>query len=142
MRLLVHEIDVGGVYQSIIPNENKNISAIRPHLYIKNSPTGNLKVSITSPDGTVISESEEIVISSISSADEYHGYVTFYLNASLKAQQTYLIKVDGASGYSFDESAFCGVCGNYSLEKYQNVTPITSEAVAPLDFEIWTLSQK
>lgn len=142
MILAVNEIKSDGLFQSVIPNSNKNIYAIRPHLYIKNNPSGKIKIIISTIDDALISESEEISFSDITTQIEYHGYVRFLINAFLKKDQTYKIKIIGTSGYSFSDSSYCGVCGDYDLRKYTYTHEYSSKIVSPLDIEFWTLSLK
>ena len=141
MTLLVNEIRSDAVYQAIKPNRNRLLGAIRPHLYIKNRPAGTIKVQVTTSDGTLVAESAAQTIASITASNEYHGYVTFYINASLRKDQTYLVKVVCA-GYTFDEAGYCGVCNDYDLRKYSPVLAIAHPRLAPLDLEIWSISQK
>ena len=141
MTLLVHEIYTS-VYQSVRPTKNINIGAIRPHLYIHNVPTGNLKVQICESDGTLLVESPTTNISTISAGNEYHGYVTFYVDAMLLKNTDYLIYVVSGGGYSFNNSAYVGVCNDYDLRKYQPNYTVNHPRFAPLDLEIWSLSQK
>jgi hypothetical protein len=141
MTLLVNEITTS-VYQGIKPNSNKIIAAVRPHLYIKNLPLGTIKVQITTNDGTLLGESLPLTISSITTSNEYHGYVSFYLTAFLKKDFSYLVNIVCQGGYSFSNSAFCGVCNDYDFRKYKIESPIKHPRNAPLDLEVWTLSQK
>jgi hypothetical protein len=138
MKLYVHEIKSDGVFQTIKPKKNSRVGAIRPHLYIKNIPSGSLKVLVETPDGVVIGESEETEISEITSASEYHGYVTFYIGVYLKKGSSYVLRIVGANSYSFNESEFCGVCGDSSLRKYDTSMTSGHSIKGPLDFEIWT----
>jgi hypothetical protein len=141
MTLLVNEI-ITSVYQAITPNKNKIIAVIRPHLYIKNRPIGTVKVQLMTADRTIINESLPITISTITASNEYHGYVTFYIDAFLKKDVTYLVNVVCEGGYTFSNSAYCGVCNDYDLRKYKTQSPIKHQRNAPLDLEVWTLSQK
>lgn len=141
MKLVVHEIKTDPLFQTIVPTKNRNVGVIRPHLYIKGVPAGNLKVQLTSSDGTLLAESASVAISSILAVGEFHGYVSFYLNAFLKKSVSYQVNVV-ASGYTFSESAFVGLVGGYELKKYPNLLPATHPRTAPLDLEIWTNSEK
>lgn len=141
MTLLVNEILSDAVYQAITPKRNKLLGAVRPHLYIKNRPAGTIKIEVTTSDGTLIAESASQTIASITASNEYHGYVTFYINASLRKDQTYLVRVVCA-GYIFNEAGYCAVCNDYDFRKYSTALPIVHPRLAPLDLEIWSISQK
>ncbi len=141
MTLLVSEISTS-VFQAVKPNSNKRLAAIRPHLYVRNIPAGTIKVQVCTEDGTLIVESSAVNFSTITSSNEYHGYVTFYVSAYLKKDVTYKIYVVCGGGYTFSESAYCGVCNDYDLRKYPVESEIVHPMLAPLDFEFWTYSEK
>jgi hypothetical protein len=142
MTLLVSEINGSSVYQAIRPDSNKFVGAIRPHLYIHNIPSGTLKVQIKTSDGELIAESNARNISAITSSPEYHGYVTFYLQASLRSGVDYLVYIVAGGGYSFSESAYVGVCNDFDLRKYEPIATIIHPIFSPLDLEVWTYSNK
>lgn len=142
MKLYVNEINGADVYQTIKPKVVQHIKHIRPHLYVKGNPTGSVKVKILAEDGTLIKESNVVNFSAITSAPEYHGYITFDLDVSLKKNTNYKLAVSCLNGYSFNESAFCGVCTDFGLSKYTTTQIHNHGLVAPLDFEIWCLSDK
>ena len=141
MQLIVQEL-TSELFQSFMPDSNKQVSAIRPHLYIRNNPVGNVKVQVLTSDDVLITESDPVAFSEITNAIEYHGYVAFFLNASLKKDETYRIKIVSGGGYSFSESAYVAICNDYDLRKYTPEYTIASVWQAPLDIEIWTTSQK
>lgn len=142
MRLIIHEFNPTSVFQTIVPDKNKMVRAIRPHLYIHNNPTGNVTVKVCDSNGDVIAESETIAFSTITDAIEYHGYITFYIDAYLRKDTSYRIYVVAGGGYSFSESAYAGVCSDWEFRKYPEQVASTHSIKAPIDFEIWTLSQK
>lgn len=141
MILIVHDINTS-VYQTLIPNSNQMVGAVRPHLYIHNNPAGSLKVQITADDGTLIAESNTVAISTITSAPEFHGHVTFNIDANLKRGVKYRFYVIGTGGYSFNLSAYCGVCNDYDSRIYPLENPINTPGQAPLDIQIWSYQQK
>jgi hypothetical protein len=141
MRLVVHEL-VTELSQTLKPSKHTNVCAIRPHLYIHNAPSGSLKVQIKTSDGVLISESEELVITEITDAVYFHGYVRFDIKAFLMRDIEYQVCVVGADGYSFSESAYCGVCNDYDLKKYEAEYEQSAGLSAPLDIEVWALSSK
>lgn len=137
MKLIVNELKSGLLYQELTPTKNTIVSAIRPHLYIQNIPTGSLKIQILDQNNELIAESETIAISSITSSSYYHGYVRFYIDFYMQANVTYRIRLVGSS-YSFSESAYVGWCNSFDLAKYPlNYTPSNSTNY-PLDLEIWS----
>jgi hypothetical protein len=141
MILYVEDLETE-VSQIFIPTSKVHVSYLRPHLYIKNLPAGSLKVQICTEDGTLISQSDPIEISSITDATYFHGYVRFQISAFLQVNSRYLFKVVGVSGYSFSESAFCGVVRDYDLQRYPRSEEITHPVYAALDFEAWSISYK
>lgn len=142
MQLVVHEIKADGVSQQVVPTRTMLLSAIRPHIYKHGSPTGSLIVQVCATDGTVIAESDPLTISSISTATYFHGYVRFDVKASLRRNASYLIKVMSGDGYSFSESAYCGVCSDFDLNKYTKQYTPTGYNDDPLDLEFWELKYK
>lgn len=136
MKLLVHEIYTE-VYQTVIPTKNVNVEAIRPHLYLNNFPAGNVLVKIHDSSGELVSESEALEISELSTEPYCHGHFRFYIKAHLKAGTTYKIVIS-TTGYSFSESAYIGVCNSFDLSAYPaNYSPNIG-VNAPLDIEIWS----
>lgn len=141
MRLIVHEVQTS-VFQTLRHPSNLFVGAVRPHIYLHNNPSGNLKVQICSSDGEVLAESSAINFSTIASDIEFHGYVTFYVDASLRKDTDYQIKIVAGGGYSFSEAAYCGVCADYDSRKYDPPTPDIHPWISPLDIEIWSRSSK
>lgn len=141
MRLIVKLLE-SHLTQVLIPKKTVNVGAVRPHIYLHNNPEGSLKVQILTEDDVLISESDEIEISQITSAPEYHGYVTFNVSASLLKGTRYKFSVVAANGYEFSELSYCAVCNDYDLRKYDTTTPVVHSTVAPLDLEIWSRSNK
>lgn len=141
MKLIVHELNTS-LYQSMRAPKNVEVGAVRPHLYLHNIPAGSLKMQILTEDGTLLSESNTVAISSITASPEFHGYVRFDISANLKKDNLYRFLLLATGGYSFSEAAYCGWCNDYDLQKYERETPITFSVQAPLDLEIWSLSRK
>lgn len=145
MDLIVYEMKPQ-VYQALTATKDTLVKAVRPHIYRHLSPSGSIKVQIKSSDGaTLLGESEAVAISSIESGSNYfHGYVTLSFNASvwLTAGTTYRIYIVGTGGYSFNESAYVGVCTDFDLRKYTAAYSYTTDYQAPLDIEMWELSLK
>lgn len=141
MKLIVHELSTS-LYQPMRPTKNIEVGAVRPHLYLHNSPSGSVKMQIATADGTVLAESNTIAFSTINASPYFHGYVRFDISANLKKDTVYRFYLVATGGYSFSESAYCGWCNDYDLRKYNRETPITFSAQAALDLEIWSLSRK
>jgi hypothetical protein len=141
MRLVVHDID-SAIYQTLTPEKNTIVQYVRPHLYIRNNPAGSLKVQIAANDGTIIAESDEVLISDITDAPEFHGYVSFEIGANLKGGTPYRFYIAPGTGYSFDPSEFCGVCNDYDFRRYDTESAVSKYYRAPLDLEIWELTKK
>lgn len=139
MRLFIDEL-ITELSQRVKADTNCLVEHVRPHLYVKNIPTGSLTVQICSDDGTLIATSNTVSFSSITSSIEYHGYIRFDVSAFLMKDTFYTIKIIAGGGYSFAEAAYCGVCNTTGFEKYPTDIPIVSPRVAPLDLEVWTRS--
>jgi hypothetical protein len=137
MKLIVHELEVDGVEQKLTATKNVIVEAVRPHLYRHNFPTGSLKVEIYTLADVLVAESENVDIADIGSEAFFHGYVRFFINAYLEKDTTYKFKLVGDDGYSFDESAYCGWCNSYDLEKYGKAYSPINSLRFPLDIEIW-----
>jgi hypothetical protein len=137
VKLCVHELTGSGLTQELIADRNVNVVAIRPHIYKHNAPAGTLKVKILDASDVEIAESDAVTITNISGQPFYHGYVRFYINAYLKRDETYKIKLVGEGGYSFNESAYVGWCNDYDSAKYDTDYVVAHAVVRPLDLEIW-----
>lgn len=138
MTLIVHELRDSLIEQEIVPHKNTLVEAIRPHVYRKNSPSGSITLTIEDSLGNVLG-SDTVAIADIGNEAYFHGYVRFEIIAGLKKGQAYKIKISGADGYSFDESAFVGWCDGFDLGKYE---PTGDFSTAPLDQEIWERKTK
>lgn len=141
MRLYLEELTTE-LSQRIKPSANTQVVYIRPHLYLHNVPSGSLSVHICSSDGTLISQSSALPISSITSSNEYHGYVRFEVDAFMKKDTYYTIKIVASGGYSFSESAYCAAVKDTGFQKYDYVDPVVNPTYAPLDLEVWSRSLK
>lgn len=137
MVLIVNELTSASLYQEITPTKNTLLVAIRPHLYVHNLPAGSLKLQLLDANEEVITESETILISTITAATYYHGYVRFYIDYYLQKDVTYKVKLVGSS-YTFAETGYVGWCNGYDLGKYSNDFVVTNNTYAALDYEIWS----
>ena len=123
--------------QTFTPTKDMNLVAVRPHIYKHLSPTGTLKVQILDENGYLIDESESITISTISSANYFHGYVRFYIDTSLQSGRTYQMRLKADGGYTFSESAYVGICNDFDLRKVTAGYSPSDGYRAALDFELW-----
>lgn len=136
MNLIVNECKPT-VYQAIKPTENIFVVAIRPHLYIHGTPAGTVKVQIQDGNGRVVAESNSLTITSLKSLSYAHKYYKFDIYSSLIKDVSYRIAVVCGGGYSFNESAYVGVCHDWDNTKSSlEYTPV-SDFEKPLDIEIW-----
>lgn len=141
MKLVVAELTSSGLEQIVVPSKNTIVEAIRPHIYRHNFAAGSLKLSIYDSLNNLVAESDPVAISSIQSLAYFHGYVRFNINAYLKRDQEYRIKLTG-TGYTFSESAYIGWCNGFDLGKYDPITTPISDFAAPFDLEIWERTEK
>lgn len=139
MKLIVNDLTAGSLYQNISPTSNQNIEAIRPHLYIEGNPAGSLKIQILNSAGDLIAESALVTIASITTAAYFHGYVRFYINASLASGVTYRVKL-ASSGYTYALGSCVSWCNDYEFKKYEYTYTPSTQDLKPLDMEIWTRS--
>lgn len=137
MKIMVWELEASGLSQSFTPSKNTIVEAVRPHIYRHNFPTGTLKIEIYDSEDALVAESESIDIADIGSAAFFHGYVRFYIDAYLAADETYTFKLVGEDGYSFSEPAYCGWVNSVDLNKYPMGFSPANHAEYPLDLEIW-----
>lgn len=136
MKLVVHELTADGLTQTVKPDKNVIVEAIRPHIYRHNWPTGNLVLQILDMSDAVVAESLPISVDDIGSESFFHGWVRFDIKAGLKKNTEYKIKLT-ATGYSFAESDFIGWCNDYDFKKYERGYDPASSLNAPLDVEVW-----
>lgn len=141
MKLVVHEITTS-VSQNLTPEKNTLVGAVRPHIYVHNKPVGTLKVQICESDGTVLAESATVDIQDITTLAYFHGYVKFAVSAFLRKDVAYQFNIVAGGGYSFSESGYVGVCGDFDLRKYDPSIAVIHPLVSPLDLEIWSQSLK
>jgi hypothetical protein len=142
MKLVVNELRSLVEQEIQVGEENLNVSAIRPHLYRHNFPSGSIKIQVLDASKTLMKESDLISISDLDIAEEtglnfFHGYIRFLVNVPLKAETNYWIRLVG-SGYTFSESAYVGWCNDYDLRKVSALYTPSSGWDAAMDLEIWT----
>lgn len=141
MKLVVHELEAAGLSQVLRSDKRVNVEALRPHLYRHNFASGSLQMQILN-GVTVVATSAAVNISDIGSADYFHGYVRFYVNAYLEADTEYTFKLI-SSGYTFSEPAYIGWCVGFdALNHYDASYVQASNLEAPLDLEVWARSDR
>jgi len=136
MKLVIHELTTT-LTQSFNSLADSDGAAVRPHLFISNSPAGNLKMQKLNADGRLIDESPTIDISTITSAIAYHGYVKFDLVTPYLDEEAFQLALVPGGGYTFSESAFVGWCTDFDLRKYTPTFTPASARSAPFDVEFW-----
>lgn len=142
MKLIVHELEAGGLEQIITPDKNTNVEAIRPHLVRYGHPVGTLKLELYDESAALVATSSSVTIDDIGSMDYFHGYVLFPINVAMKRDQAYTLKLVAEDGYTFDESAYVGWVNGHDLAKYPiNGTP-ASHFNYPIDYEVWARTNK
>lgn len=107
------------------------VNCFRLHLYKHLAPAGTLYVKLEDANGNLIKLSSAVTISSISSANYFHGFVKFDCPVSLMANTSYYLELT-ASGYSYSGSAFIGWVQAGALANHSD-----SYSGAALNFEIW-----
>lgn len=135
------------VYQPIKADSNMYVVALRPHLMIFGNPTGTVKVQIQDGNGYVVAESSTMTVTEIKTLaeitqDYFHGYIRFYINASLINDVSYRLAVVCGGGYSFSESAYIGVALDWDNTKINTAYTPSNSFQCPLDFEIWERKTK
>lgn len=136
MRLLVDEL-YDSLYQQVTATKNFDLTAIRPHIYKHNSPSGNLKILLQDENGKLVASSNAVPIASIATLAFAHKYIRFDISHPIKGGLIYRIALEHLGGYAFSESAYIGWCRDFDLRKYEaTYTPNTGYSSA-LDFEAW-----
>lgn len=129
--------------QRLTAEETIIVGAIRPHLYIQDSPAGSLRIDIyDSADTTLIASSESFTIADIKTAagitdDHFHGYIRFYLDWGMVAGTTYTIRLVGHSGYAYDANNAIWWAKDFDLRKYAAVYSPSAGFNSAFDVEIW-----
>ncbi len=139
MQLATKQLATSGLlFQPITPTKDINLHAIRPHLYKALAPGGTLKVSVRDGNNKIIKESETITISTISTANYFHGYVRFLISMPLKSGTEYRISLAAAGGYTYAESDHVAwVIAHFDLAKVSSTYNPTAVFDSPLDLELW-----
>lgn len=139
MKILVNELVLTPIVQVIRPLKKTNIRSIRLHLYKHNNPNGSLSLTIhNGVEGSLIAESNQVIISSISQSPYFHGMVRFDLKCQLEKGTEYEIRLN-SNGYSFNENGYVGWCQDFDFKTYDTEYEKLGGLRAPQDFEIWEI---
>lgn len=147
MEIMVEDcIENRELYQEITADEDLDLVAIRPHLYVHSgSVAGNLQVRIDDSNGYQIAISNSVAIDDIRDAfhptNNYaHGYYKFDIAAQLQSGQNYRIVLVN-SGYTYASGAYASFCKDYDLRKVTaNYSP-SAGYNSPFDIELWIRRQ-
>lgn len=144
MKLLVDELGKSSaslVQQITIGDKNLDVTAIRPYLYFHNQASGSIALEIEDANGKKIATSESLSIATIkagiSSLGFDHGLLRFYVNASLRKNTTYGIRLVSSGGYSFADAAYVGWCRDYDLRIVGAAWSPSTGANSALLMELW-----
>jgi hypothetical protein len=136
LKLLVTELKTS-LFQTVTPDKNTQVEAVRINIYKHNIPSGTLSLEIHDNAGELIATSATTILASeISSSNFFHGFVRFYVNAQLRKDVAYRIVLK-ASGYTFSEAAYFGWCNSFDLQVYAPDYTPANGFLAPLSLEIW-----
>lgn len=136
MKLIVSELINNNLYQTIKPSETTHVEAIRPKLYYHNNPTGEIRLQLLDNNGELIAESSYLDMATITSAQYFHGYVRFYINASLSANVNYRIRLK-TRYHTPSETSYIGWCHEYDNIKNTPTYTVGGTFSNPLDLEVW-----
>lgn len=137
MSTLILIENVPTVFQEITMLQNMYLAHVRPHLFIKGSPAGTVKVQLQDENGRVIATSNSLTITALKTATYAHKYYRFDINANLIDGQIYRVAVICEGGYSYVESDFVGVCLDWDNPKVSASYINNGGVNAALDFELW-----
>ena len=143
MNLVIHELGITGSFGNTslrqlitVGTEDLDLYALRPHLYKHLAPAGSLFMRIEDTNQKKIKQSETIAISTISSANYFHGYVRFLIGCTLKKNTQYYVSLH-STGYTYSGSAFIGWCNDFDLRKVTADYSPNNGVNGAMDFEIW-----
>ena len=134
MKFLYNPVRSTALKQRITLSRDANLVFIRPHILRSGTPSGNVKVQLFDQSGQLIRESAEVVISTIGTLSNAHGYVRFSTPFVLRKDLSYEIGIIGASGYTYSDTAHIGfIRANNDFRKVTNDVPGSLE----FDIELW-----
>lgn len=115
MILRVNEVGLDATSQPFYVSEDFNLLYVRLHIYKHLSPSGTARLRLYDTNLSNILAYADVLLSSISSANYFHGMVKFDLSYPLRAGTRYWLSLESAGGYSYSGSAFFGIVMNESL---------------------------
>ena len=136
MKIIEHEL-FNTLSQEFTATKNHDIVAVRPKIYVHNSPAGSLKVQRQDQNGLVIDESNSVAINTISTEPFFHGYVRFDMLTPVKEGEIFKLALVGDGGYSFSQGSFIGWLTDWDLRKYTATYFNPIGVRAPFDVEFW-----
>lgn len=132
MRIAYHELGLDGNSALIrIKDRPVFMDHVKVHIYKHLAPAGTLRLLLCDRNNVITLASADVIISTISSANYFHGMVKFDLQYPLAANTEYYLVMNTAGGYSYDPNAFVGWVLAGSLQNNDGA------AAASLHFEIW-----
>lgn len=141
-KLLLHEVNqaTSNLKQKFTCVGNKDIYAVRLHLYKHQNPTGTLAVYLTDTNGRKIATSPTVDLTTIGSTSYYHGFVRFVLSsgdACLRDGESFLLELVPGS-YTFAEANYVGWVTDFGHKrKYSAPYLDGDDFLSPLDVEFW-----
>lgn len=139
MTLLELRLDTT-LFQELTCIAQTDIVAVRPHILVVGLPAGSLQIEIQDVNGKVISVSDSVNISSITSLDNAHKLVTFNIDAPMIEGAVFRVSLK-SSGYTPTDSSYIAWVLDFDLRKYTSTFTPNVGVNAPLDVEIWQLRE-
>lgn len=104
---------------------------VKVHIYKHLAPAGTIRMQLCDRNNVIVLAYADVIISTISSANYFHGMVKFELKYPLAANTEYYLVMGTAGGYAYDPNAFIGWVLADSLQNN------SGGAAASLHYEIW-----
>lgn len=119
---------------------------IRPHIFKHLAPAGSFYLQLQNFIGSKIADSNSLTAAEISSANYFHGYIRFDINASLQPSNSspltwYRLQLK-STGYTYDANAFIGWCINYEDFDLDVDYTIGGDLDRPFGLQFWELRNK
>lgn len=130
MRIAYHELGLDSTSLIFKATRPVFMKHVRVHIYKHLAPAGSIVMQLCDRNNVIQLASATVSMSSISSANYFHGLVKFDLQYPLRANTEYYL-VMNSSGYSYDPNAFIGWVLADSLQNNNGA------AAASLHFELW-----
>ena len=130
------------LYQEFSLKTKESIKAIRPYLYLHNSPAGTFTLTLKESGATIDSKSytaAQIEAAAGFTANQYHhAYINFEFDShlTLKRDTTYRIELSSA-GYTFGDAAYVGWIRPHE-NGYNNSSPsLINYESNPFGYQLW-----